>query len=269
MYKSLQIMLYKDYFSDQKYFFDIGSSHLLEYRTKVEETINSFVLTDASLDGSQMQANWFPQINADVFISHSHRDEELAIIFAGWLYEAFGLTAFIDSCVWGYANNLLRKIDNQYCRREATNSYDYNKRNYSTSHIHMMLSVALSQMIDNTECLFFLNTPNSITPRTVIQQTESPWIYSEIAMSRLIRRKPLNEHRIQRITESFSSGGELRVKYFLPTDHLITVDSDTLLDWQKNWNNRSDVGTKNKYPQYTLDFKHHALDDLYELIKTN
>ena len=56
------------------------------------------------------------------------------------------------------------------------------------------------------------------------------------------------------------------MKYFLPTDHLITVDSDTLLDWQKNWNNRSDVGTKNKYPQYTLDFKHHALDDLYELI---
>lgn len=47
-----------------------------------------------------MQVSWFPQIKADVFISHSHSDEKLAIIFAGWLYNAFGLTAFIDSCVW-------------------------------------------------------------------------------------------------------------------------------------------------------------------------
>lgn len=260
MYKGFQIMLHKDCFPDQKYYFDLGSKHLLEYRTKVEETINSFVLADASLDGSQMKANWFPQINADVFISHSHRDEELAVIFAGWLYKAFGLTAFIDSCVWGYANNLLRKIDNQYCRREATGSYDYNKRNYSTSHVHMMLSVALSQMINNTECLFFLNTPNSITPGTVIQQTESPWIYSEIAMSGLIRQKYPN--RIRRMTESFSSGGKLKVKYPLPTEHLTVVNCDILAEWGKCWDN---CEKSVQYPLYTADINYHVLDILYKL----
>lgn len=55
----------------------------------------------------------------------------------------------------------------------------------------MIFSVALTQMIDNTECLFFQNTPNSITPNATINHTESPWIYFEIAMSRLIRKKEL------------------------------------------------------------------------------
>lgn len=262
MYRGFQLTLNTDNFPHQKHLLDVGNNHLSKYRTELEKTINSFVLTDGSLDGNQMQKNWFPQVNADVFISHSHQDKELAITFAGWLYEAFGLTSFIDSCVWGYANNLLRIIDNQYCRREATNSYDYNKRNYSTSHIHMMLSVALSQMIDNTECLFFLNTPNSITPGTVIQQAESPWIYSEIAMSRLIRRKPLNEYRMQRIAESFSSGGKLNVKYQLPTAHLTSVNYDILVEWEKRWDN---FEKNSQNPLYTADFNNHVLDMLYNL----
>ena len=260
MYRGFQLTLNKENFLYQQHFLDVGNSHLSEYRAEVKKTIGTFVLSDGSLDGNLMQSNWFPQINADVFISHSHRDEELAIIFAGWIYEAFGLTAFIDSCVWGYANNLLRKIDNQYCRREATNSYDYDKRNYSTSHVHMMLSVALSKMIDNTECLFFLNTPNSITPGTVIQQTESPWIYSEIAMSRLIRRKHLN--RIRRTTESFSSGSKLKVKYPLPTEHLTVVNYDILAEWKECWDN---FEKNTRYPLYTADFNYHVLDILYNL----
>lgn len=104
MYRGFQLTLNTDNFPHQKHLLDVGNNHLSKYRTELEKTINSFVLTDGSLAGNQMQKNWFPQINADVFISHSHQDKELAKTFAGWLYEAFGLTAFIDSCVWGYAN---------------------------------------------------------------------------------------------------------------------------------------------------------------------
>ena len=67
-----------------------------------------------------MQANWFPQIKADIFISHSHKDEDLALALAGWLKVSFGLTAFIDSCVWGYANDLLKMIDYKYCYQKKT-----------------------------------------------------------------------------------------------------------------------------------------------------
>ena len=67
-----------------------------------------------------MQANWFPQIKADIFISHSHKDKGLALALAGWLEETFGLTAFIDSCVWGYANKLLKMIDDEYCYQKKS-----------------------------------------------------------------------------------------------------------------------------------------------------
>lgn len=249
-----------------KKFQKIGLESFSSQKASIEEKINSFVGDDGSLDGSMMQANWFPQIKADIFISHSHKDENLAIALAGWLKETFGLTAFIDSCVWGYANDLLKMIDDKYCLKDI-HSYSYEKRNYSTSHVHMMLSVALTQMIDNTECLFFLNTPNSITPDTIINQTESPWIYSEIAATRLIRKRSRKEYRLKPMVESFSEGGRItpRIKYGLPVDHLTDIDNVVLRDWVISW---QDVGYRNHFlPQYSEDLGVHALDKLYELTK--
>lgn len=159
-------------------------------------------------------------------------------------------------------------IDDEYCYQKETNTYNYQKRNYSTSHIHMMLSVALTQMIDNTECLFFLNTPNSITPNTVINQTESPWIYSEIAMSRLIRKKELKEYRDMAVTESqkaFAGGGTLNVRYDLPTEHLTEIDANILETWENSGCSLS--SPNHEYLQYPKKLRVHGLDKLYELTK--
>lgn len=239
MYRGFNLLLEDNCFEgDFEALKGIGLDSFSSQQTSIEETINSFVRNDGSLDGSLMQANWFPQIKADIFISHSHKDKGLALALAGWLEETFGLTAFIDSCVWGYANKLLKMIDDEYCYQKKINAYNYQKRNYSTSHVHMMLSVALTQMIDNTECLFFLNTPNSITPNTIINQTESPWIYSEIAMSRLIRKKELKEYRDVALMESqraFAEGETLNVRYDLPIDHLTNIRANHLKKWMKNW----------------------------------
>lgn len=248
MYKGFNLKLTKDFFEKKNlneasfnYFYGRGVISIKESKASIEETIESFVGVDGSLDGSKMQANWFPQIKADVFISHSHKDLKLAIALAGWLNETFGLTAFIDSCVWGYANKLLKMIDDEYCYQKETNTYNYQKRNYSTSHVHMMLSVALTQMIDNTECLFFLNTPNSLTPNPIVEQTESPWIYSEIAMSRLVRKKlpkrekygPLNESH-----KTFATGGEdMRMRHKVFVGHLTAIGVNTLLAWEDDYNN--------------------------------
>lgn len=81
-------------------------------------------------------------------------------------------------------------------------------------------------------------------------------------MSRLIRRKPLNEYRIQRIAESFSSGGKLNVKYQLPTAHLTAVNYDILVEWGKRWDN---FEKNSQNPLYTADFNNHVLDMLYNL----
>ena len=268
MYRGFNVLLEDNCFNrnDFEYLQKIGFDSISHQTTTIIEKINSFVGDDSSLDGSKMQANWFPQIETDIFISHSHKDEELAVALAGWLKETFGLTTFIDSCVWGYANDLLKIIDDKYCLKDM-HSYSYKKRNYSTSHVHMMLSVALTQMIDNTECLFFLNTPNSITPDTIINQTESPWIYSEISTSQLIRKKELKEYRNVALMESqrtFAEGGSLKVQYDLPTKHLVDIDVDDLKEWRKIWKG---VDLHSKHPQYSDDLRIHALDKLYELTK--
>ena len=39
---------------------------------------------------------------------------------AGYLKHTYGIECFIDSCVWGYANDLLKEIDNRYCRYQET-----------------------------------------------------------------------------------------------------------------------------------------------------
>lgn len=264
MYRGFNLLLEDNFFNRDSFktLQEIGSESISHQKAKVIEKISSFANEDNSLDGSKMQENWFPQIEADIFISHSHKDEKLAIALAGWLQETFGLTAFIDSCVWGYANKLLKKIDDIYCLNDGGHTYNYKKRNYSTSHVHMMLSVALTQMIDNTECLFFLNTPNSLTPNPDRNQTESPWIYSEISTSQLIRKKKLEEYRQVALTESqriFAEDGNLKVQYDLPIDHLTDIDAGYLYKWLEVWNEDRNKGLQNS--------KNFALDNLYKLTK--
>jgi hypothetical protein len=144
-----------------------------------------------------MQDHWFPGVPADVFISHSHADRDLAIGLAGWLEDSFGITSFIDSMIWGYSDHLLRQIDNDHCTNTKEGSYNYFLRNRSTSYVHMMLTIALTKMIDKTECFFFINTPNSITAERAISQsrTYSPWIYAEVEMARMVRKRPVEEYR--------------------------------------------------------------------------
>lgn len=267
MHKGFELFINSSAF-DAGYYIRALASGRYRYdsvKTDVEDTINSFVLQNGKIDGSKMQANWFPQIEADIFISHSHVDEELAIALSEWFHSEFGLSVFIDSCVWGYADKLLKLIDNEYCLNKGGQTYNYTKRNYSTSHVHMMLSTALAMMIDKSECILFLNTPNSITPHYIVSKTESPWIYSEIAMTSLVRRKPLEEYRSKIITESFSEGGKVKsglgFEYIVNTEHLTKIDKDDLIAWEASWQFKGN--------KYSPNYMQHALDILYDITSNN
>ena len=54
------------------------------------------------LSGNDIESNWFPQMQNHVFISHSHKDEDLALALSGALKYWLGIDAFVDSSVWGY-----------------------------------------------------------------------------------------------------------------------------------------------------------------------
>lgn len=205
-----------------------------------------------------MQSAWFPKIDADVFLSHSHADKNLVIAFAGWLKDTFKLNVFIDSCIWGNSIDLQRIFDDAYSL-EGDGKLNYEKILYISSHVHMMLNTALMQMIDNCECVIFLNTPNSVKPGGIINNVVSPWIYSEIGMTKLIGKKSINEHRIKYLYESTKSFSDLEIEYNLDTDHLIKLSKEDLRTWQRNYRYVQD------YQSFTKQNEKHALDYLYKL----
>lgn len=239
----------------------IGEELYTKNKQTIKSSLDSFLMENGNLNGTEIQKNWFEQVKSDIFISHSHADKEMAIGLAGRLSNNLGLSVFIDSSIWGYANDLLRIIDNKYCLNEDKRTYNYDLRNESTAHVHLMLSTALSMMIDNSECLFFLNTPNSITTSSVIDKTNSPWIYSEIVTSSLVRKRKLSDYRGAK-TLSFLKGGKLfemkrvSIEYDVTLNHLLDLDYDDLVDWE------------NKY-KAEIPMEKYPLDKLYSLFPSS
>lgn len=249
-----------DFGKDLDTFHKIGETIYTQQIDFVRKSLNDFLTKEQFLDGDRIIKSWFPKINADIFLSHSHADEKLVIALAGWLYQNFELTSFIDSCVWGYGNDLIKQLDDQYSLIEGQkNLYSYNKVLLSASHVHMMLATALSTMIDKTECLIFFDTPNATQPFDQSDKTESPWIYSEILFSEIIRKTipPRLLVLIEDKRRTFSALAtneerqkSLHVKYDVNSSHLKKIDVRTLIEWQK-YNSTCK--------------KEKALDKLYEL----
>lgn len=147
-----------------------GNRLYAEHEREVQDCLSEYITEEGIINGTALKEHWFSITKKDIFISHSHKDINKVKAFAGWLKSCFGLEAFIDSCSWGYCDDLLNKIDKKYCYNPKSKTYNYDLRNYTTSHVHMMLSTALTEMIDNTECIIFFNTPNSISLATELDQ---------------------------------------------------------------------------------------------------
>ncbi len=237
-------------------FYEPGLRLHEEYKTPVQDALKNFISENGVIDGAKLREHWFPQVKTDVFISHAHKDARNAIRLAGWLWETFEVKAFIDSCIWGYADHLLKRIDNEYCLNEGGHTYNYESRNLSTAHVHMMLSTALQMMIDKTECLIFMNTPEAISSSDAIKaKTTSAWIYAEIVMAQLTRQTSKGSHR-EALTKTFSKGRKLNEALeieYISLSGLTNLSVKHLTAWQQNWNS---YFPKEEYP----------LDLLYDLL---
>lgn len=243
------------------------------YEGVLNNNILSFKDKDGYLRADVIQANWFPLIDVDVFISHSHNDLELAIAFSQWLKDSFGISSFVDSCVWGCAYKLLELINDEYnSLNKRSQLYKYEGCMYAASHVYMILSRALASMIDRTECLFFLSTSNSLSNQYEeevidgeVAKTASPWIYSEIEMTRLIEKKDIKEQRRQReqrrrAQDKVFSAAPLRVNYPIETEHLTEIGWEQLFWWKAKWR----IGGNSKQERPASE----ALDLLYESTRT-
>lgn len=218
-----------------------------KHEKMAKKSLKEFIYDNGHIDGTSMKSNWFQIEDVDIFISHSHQDITKVKAFAGWLYDEFNLTAFIDSCAWGYCDDLLKQIDDDHCKKKDGKTYNYDLRNYTTSHVHMMLATALTEMIDNTECIMFYNTPNSISLVDDLQTikdekkkvTLSPWIYHELSMTSLVRKRkpsrtiPLLENVI--VHKAFSEKNNINIEYDVDDylGEMISLASDELELWKR------------------------------------
>ena len=216
----------------------------------IRNNIRDFILAGGELDGAALQNAFFPSnFSFNIFISHSHGDIDFAKAFAQFLENEFGLTCFIDSAVWGGLGLLQKTLDRYF--KQNNPSYTLADHDRVASHVNLMLNIALMQMMDHCEALFFLNTPQSITVDDLIgDSTYSPWIFSEIGMFHLLRKR--EPKRLIFESMSFSEGIKQKVDLSDFTD----LDCDDIRLWSKNY--------KKAKSSFQDNWKT-ALDVLYEM----
>lgn len=216
---------------------DVKTSKIIETLEDILSAKKEFLKAD------DLRNLFFPSAECPVFLSHSGQNKQNVRKFAQWLKKNFEINAFIDSDLWGCIADLQRKIDAKYSKGD-NGKYDYEKRNYSTAHVHMMLSHALTQMIDYSECFIFLKSSESISIQDTQKGTFSPWIFHELATVDTIRenrnRKSLPKDLMKHESFSKAIGGtenEIKIFYPVPCNLLISLSKRDLENWQSNFMN--------------------------------
>ena len=206
------------------------------------------IVENYSINVDNLKNNWFPMIRSDIFLSHSHKDVKLAKKISQILSK-INLSTFVDSEVWGYSDDLVKQIEERYYPQSAFHVHDQ-----IVTHVNIMLASALTQMINYTECIIFLNTPNSIIPAgySDVSKTTSPWIYHELFTTSVIRVNPPLREAEGRPSSVVNEANQPQILYSPPIEHFTDLNA---IDFQ-TWLN---VVIHYQYRGY------HPLDVLYKL----
>lgn len=204
------------------------------------------IVMDSSISADKLKKEWFPEIKSDVFLSHSHKDVELTKKISRLLGE-LNLYAFIDSDVWGYSNDLIKQLEKMY----YPNTIDLHDK--IVAHVNIMLTSALTKMLNNTECVIFLNTTNSIIPSTSYYntaKTDSPWIYHELFTTSILPViAPVRKsHEI--LGSVVNEANQLQILHTPPLKHLTNLNNSDFNSWISGARNTT---------------RYHSLDILYKL----
>ena len=197
-----------------------------------------------------------PSKRYDIFISHSHKDLEIAKGLSGYLNALCGVSCFIDSLYWGNIDELQEELNRMHLHKdEATGKkyFDHQSTMEVAKHANMILASALTEMIDNCECVFFLNTDNSVIRGTEAiskNETYSPWIYHEVFTTTIIQKKQrskfnesyqFRDNAIKQIPD---------ISYGLDLSGMTVLREEDIFEWEIKINSNKDK---------------HPLDVLYNL----
>ena len=219
---------------------------------KLRKIINSYNIIRAH----EIKKLLLPSKHYDIFISHSHKDLELAKGLSNYLQLFFGVSCFIDSLYWGNIDELQEELNRMHLHEDKATGkeyYDHQSTMEVAKHANMILASALTEMIDNCECVFFLNTDNSVIRGTEAiskNETYSPWIYHEVFTTTIIQKKQrskfnesyqFRDNAIKQIPD---------ISYGLDLSGMTVLREEDIFEWEIKINSNKDK---------------HPLDVLYKL----
>lgn len=262
MYKGFDLDFDKKYFietiGDIDYYTTIYDTKVAKmYKENINFSIKEIENKAKEIDGIKLQNSWFPDVESHIFLSHSHSDEKIVKCFAGYLYSELDIKVFIDSTIWRDSNEELLKLMDKYANWEQYKIIpNGNIRVCSTDdvfkfkdNVNMMLLMALTKMINNTDCFLFFNTNNSTINKHNNTKTYSPWIYYEIGISKCIekiKREPIKTFS----AKNKSSIESINMTFDLDMEHLTKLSTKKFIEWVnvcKNTGNKEDKALDNLY----------------------
>ena len=229
--------VYERLLDGQNSYEETGEKILSEIKETISKATDSFLHGNKMIiDAECLQRDWFPYVDCDIFISHSHDDSRQVICFVGWLYETFGIKAFVDSVAWNYVNDLSDKLYKKYLKLnggERSPSKDLLHHLAITSS-ETILRDAIEEMIDISECFLFIGTKNSLKGK----KTESPWLFFENKASNRIRLRPLIYYRKSyfrslSVCYKFSILRVPKIRYSCNFEEFTTITLGDLREWKK------------------------------------
>ena len=197
-----------------------------------------------------------PSKRYDIFISHSHKDINLAKGLAGYLEKYCKVSCFIDSLYWSNIDELQEELNRMHLTMDRTagkKTFNHKSTMEVAKHANMILASALTEMIDNCECVFFFNTDSSVIRGTEAiskNETYSPWIYHEVFTTTIIQKKQrskfnesyqFRDNAIKQIPD---------ISYGLDLSGMTVLREEDILEWGTKINSNKDK---------------HPLDVLYNL----
>lgn len=220
------------------------------------QKLRSIIYSRDVIQASEIKKLLLPSKRYDIFISHSHKDINIAKGLAGYLEKYCKVSCFIDSLYWGNIDELQNELNELHLTYDGVTKksyYDYEKTLRVAKHADMILASALTQMIDNCECIFFLSTDNSVISGVEAinkSETYSPWIYHEVFTTTIIQKKQrskfnesyqFRDNAIKQIPD---------ISYGLDLSGMTVLREEDILEWGTKINSNKDK---------------HPLDVLYNL----
>lgn len=208
---------------------------LEDYEKNIKDMIVDCITIDNTnnkciLNANKLKDFMYPNIDADIFLSHSHNDLELARKIANVIKYQTGKKVFIDSLVWENMYDLENHLNDKFSVINSDSNgyiYNYNKTKYIASHVRMLLTTALGSIIRKTKYFVVLNTGRSFINEAV---TNSPWIYFEIFQATQYMKDTSKEALFESMEIEFDYNVEDYIKHFK------SVNLDCLISRLKNEN---------------------------------